>query len=165
MKNNRFIILSGLLSGFENVVNIVNVYAPVNVYERERLWIELKSHILGSNGCWLLMGDFNEIRCRQERFSEVGCELGMTHFNSFISDSALFEFKLGGRRFTWMSEDGKSLSKLDWFLACEKFMDKWGNAVATVLPRRFSDHCPIILINEPVDFGPTPFRFFNSWFC
>lgn len=31
------------------------------------------------------------------------------------------------------------------------------------LPREFSDHCPLLLKNDTCDFGPIPFKFFNSW--
>lgn len=36
-------------------------------------------------------------------------------------------------------------------------------ALATIRPRRFSSHYPIIIVNGCFDFGPSPFRFFNSW--
>ncbi|GJS54561.1 hypothetical protein Tco_0627923, partial [Tanacetum coccineum] len=31
------------------------------------------------------------------------------------------------------------------------------------LPRNLSDHCPLILKTHSNDYGPTPFKFFNSW--
>ncbi|KAJ0547939.1 putative RNA-directed DNA polymerase [Helianthus annuus] len=31
------------------------------------------------------------------------------------------------------------------------------------LPRLWSDHCPVVLISKAVNFGPRPFRIFNSW--
>lgn len=33
----------------------------------------------------------------------------------------------------------------------------------TALPREYSDHCPLVLQTTSIDFGPSPFRFFNSW--
>nr|KAJ0200273.1 hypothetical protein LSAT_V11C600333800 [Lactuca sativa] len=56
-----------------------------------------------------------------------------------------------------------SLNKIDRFLACEGFMNKWGLFSATILPKRFSDHSPVMLLSEVHDFGPCPFGFFNSW--
>lgn len=32
-----------------------------------------------------------------------------------------------------------------------------------ILPHNYSDHCPILLRSLLSDFGPTSFRFFNSW--
>ncbi|XP_071728003.1 uncharacterized protein [Rutidosis leptorrhynchoides] len=34
----------------------------------------------------------------------------------------------------------------------------------SVLPRGFSDHSPILLFQDKVDFGPTYFKMFDSWF-
>lgn len=42
-------------------------------------------------------------------------------------------------------------------------MNKWPNSHLFALPREFFDHCPLILISSTLDFGPTPFKFFNSW--
>ncbi|GKD99107.1 cytochrome P450 [Tanacetum coccineum] len=40
---------------------------------------------------------------------------------------------------------------------------RWPNSHTLALTREFSDHSPIILINSVNDYGPTPFRFYNSW--
>lgn len=109
------------------------------------------------------MGDFNKIRFRHERSSNYGCDSSMEDFNSFIRELTLFEFPLGGRKFTWVSDDDSSLSKLYRFMVYGTFMDKWRMATATILPKRFSDHSPIVLLNDSFAFGPTPFRFFTSW--
>lgn len=46
---------------------------------------------------------------------------------------------------------------------CEEFLKYLPGASATVLPRYLSDHSPIILTTMQEDFGPKPFRLFNSW--
>lgn len=33
----------------------------------------------------------------------------------------------------------------------------------TIFPREVSDHCPILLTTSWCDFGPPPFKMFNSW--
>jgi len=70
---------------------------------------------------------------------------------------------LGGRKYTFMSENGKHLSKIDRFLVCDTFMNRWPNATLRAAPRNLSDHCPLILTTAALDFGPIPFKFFNSW--
>lgn len=159
----NFILISGKLNGCDETLNVVNVYAPVDDGERLNLWILLKNLRLSMEGYWLFLGDFNEVRSKSDRISHGGSLKCMEDFNDFIRDCSLMEFRLGGRKYTWMSDDGKRMSKLDRFLACDEFHLRWGNAVATILPLRFSDHCPIILIDEVRDFGPRPFKFFNSW--
>ncbi|XP_024995944.1 uncharacterized protein LOC112529100 [Cynara cardunculus var. scolymus] len=62
-----------------------------------------------------------------------------------------------------MSDDGISLSKLDRFFVSSEFLSMWPDANATILAREYSDHCPIVLTCNSADFGPTSFRFFNSW--
>ncbi|GJX06992.1 RNA-directed DNA polymerase, eukaryota, reverse transcriptase zinc-binding domain protein [Tanacetum coccineum] len=43
------------------------------------------------------------------------------------------------------------------------FIAKWPNAQLLALPRELSDHCPIILKTHCDDYGPIPFKIFNSW--
>ena len=33
-----------------------------------------------------------------------------------------------------------------------------------VLEKKILDHCPVLLLEHCVDYGPTPFRVFHSWF-
>lgn len=42
-------------------------------------------------------------------------------------------------------------------------MEKWGLSSMIILPRKFFDHCPILLLSQCFDFGLMLFRFFNSW--
>lgn len=57
-----------------------------------------------------------------------------------------------------------SLSKIDRVLVCHGFRDRWPNATLQTLPwESWSDHCPLLLQTMANDFGPLPFRFFNSW--
>ncbi|KAK1427211.1 hypothetical protein QVD17_15894 [Tagetes erecta] len=44
------------------------------------------------------------------------------------------------------------------------FFNKWPDAKLTALPREiWSDHTPLLLQVGVCDFGPVPFKFFNSW--
>lgn len=55
------------------------------------------------------------------------------------------------------------MSKLDRFLFSKELLDVWPGLSALALDRTFSDHSPILLKTAVIDFGPTPFRFFNAW--
>ncbi|XP_021985231.1 uncharacterized protein LOC110881199 [Helianthus annuus] len=70
---------------------------------------------------------------------------------------------MGGHKFTYMSDDGSNLSKIDRILVCDSFMNKWPAARFEALTKHLSDHSPLILACANVDFGPIPFRFYNSW--
>ncbi|PWA63209.1 reverse transcriptase domain, Reverse transcriptase zinc-binding domain protein [Artemisia annua] len=82
-------------------------------------------------------------------------------FNLFIEGNGLREYSMGGRKFTRVGEGGK-LSKIDRFLVCGQFWNQWPNAAVTALPRVISDHSPLTLSTASLNFGPTPFRLYNS---
>nr|KAJ0221738.1 hypothetical protein LSAT_V11C200067050 [Lactuca sativa] len=70
---------------------------------------------------------------------------------------------MGGRRFTYMNSTGDKHSKLDRFLVSLNAIDAWPNLNVTAMPRVHSDHCAILLSASQLDFGPTPFKLYNSW--
>ncbi|KAJ0859981.1 putative Endonuclease/exonuclease/phosphatase superfamily [Helianthus annuus] len=111
-----------------------------------------------------MMGDFNEVRYAHERLNSEFVEGNADAFNQLILSAGLIEYNMGGGKFTYISDNGKKLSKLDRFLVCLGFMERWPNASVTAVDRVASDHRPIILSTVQTDFGHIPFRFFNSWF-
>ncbi|KAD6453156.1 hypothetical protein E3N88_07861 [Mikania micrantha] len=160
----NFILVSGVISGSSEMVHVLNVYGPQNLQEKKSLWNDLELIKASNPGVWLMVGDFNEVRSSMERKGSEFCHLGASNFNDFIHGAQLMEYKMGGLEFTYMKGSGESFSKLDRFLVCDNFIRKWPNACVTALPRKWSDHCPIILVTSEIDFGPVPFRFFSSWF-
>ncbi|KAD6455049.1 hypothetical protein E3N88_09755 [Mikania micrantha] len=63
----------------------------------------------------------------------------------FISAAGLKEYRMGGYKFTYMSEDGGKLSKIDRALVCTEVINKWPDATLSSLERGWSDHRPLIL--------------------
>ncbi|GJX42428.1 hypothetical protein Tco_0257418, partial [Tanacetum coccineum] len=55
------------------------------------------------------------------------------------------------------------MSKLDRFLVTEGIISLYPSILALCLDRHLSDHRPILLREVSSDFGPTPFRFYQSW--
>ncbi|XP_021990972.1 uncharacterized protein LOC110887706 [Helianthus annuus] len=108
------------------------------------------------------MGDFNDIRYMSERMNSEFVALNAYHFNRFIDTTDLVEYNMGGRHFTYHSDNGIKLSKLDRFLVCRGFMNLWSTTLMVALSNVFSDHYPIFLPTVPKDFGPKPTRSFNS---
>jgi len=66
-------------------------------------------------------GDFNAIRCVEERrsVSSVFHQAGPDNFNGFISNNFLVDLPLRGRTYTWYRGDGRSMSRIDRFLLFE----------------------------------------------
>ncbi|GKV35665.1 hypothetical protein SLEP1_g43906 [Rubroshorea leprosula] len=144
-------------------VNLVNVYAPCDVKERRMMFDELKLVITNKGGCWCLMGDFNITRNQQEKSGDRGVSNGMRVFNEFIRDMELVDLPLIGRKFTWYKPNGEAMSRLDRFLMTEDWMSKWVNSKQWGLKRSISDHCPILLKSQHINWGPKPFKFFDEW--
>ncbi|GJS53101.1 RNA-directed DNA polymerase, eukaryota, reverse transcriptase zinc-binding domain protein [Tanacetum coccineum] len=61
----------------------------------------------------LIMGDFNEVRRKTERFGSVFNVQGADMFNTFIANAGLEEIPLGGSSFTWCHKSATKMSKLD----------------------------------------------------
>ncbi|GJX53819.1 RNA-directed DNA polymerase, eukaryota, reverse transcriptase zinc-binding domain protein [Tanacetum coccineum] len=75
----------------------------------------------------------------------------------------LCDLPMGGKRFTRMNNIGLKHSKIDRFLVSNHVVHLWPNTNVLALPREFSDHTPILLKTSAPDFGPTPFKLFNTW--
>ncbi|GJR39071.1 RNA-directed DNA polymerase, eukaryota [Tanacetum coccineum] len=51
-----------------------------------------------------------------------------------------------------------------WFLVSEGIISLFPSITSVCLDRHLSDHRPILLRELKLDFGPSPFRFYHSWF-
>ncbi|GKA24778.1 RNA-directed DNA polymerase, eukaryota, partial [Tanacetum coccineum] len=143
---------------------IISVYAPKEFSEKRMLWSYLNHMIDNWSGESILMGDFNEVRSKEERFGSIFNNHNAIAFNSFISSGGLMEVPLGGCAFTWCHKSGNKMSKLDRFLISESLMGSCPNMTSITLDRYLSDHRPILLREVCYDYGPTPFRMFHYWF-
>jgi len=92
-----------------------------------------------------ICGDFNVVRCSEERRSVGGAVnlLSSASFNDMINGNCLVDLPLRGRRFTWYRGDGRSMSPIDRFLLLEKWSSTWPNCLQMASARGLSDHCPI----------------------
>lgn len=111
----------------------------------------------------ILMGDFNEVRYKSDRFGSVFNAKGALAFNSFIEDAELEEVNLGGSMFTWCHKSDTKMSKLDRFFVSNNLLNSCPHISAFTLERYLTDHRLILLRETECDYGPTPFRFFHHW--
>ncbi|GJS31327.1 RNA-directed DNA polymerase, eukaryota [Tanacetum coccineum] len=163
-KSNSFVMIRGVWKASGVKLMLVSVYAPHVSKEKHLLWDYLESEIKRWEGEVIIMGDFNEVRYKCERFGSVFNAFDANVFNSFIVDSGLVEVVLGGNKFTWCHKSGSKMSKLDRFLVSENLMNAYPNINAITMPRFLSDHCPIFLREISHDYGPIPFKVFHHWF-
>ena len=91
-----------------------------------------------------MCGDFNAIRCVEERrsVSSVLPQAGTDNFNVFIANNLLVDLPLRGRTYMWYRGDGRSMSHIDHFLLSENWCLTWSNCIQMAVSRGLSDHCP-----------------------
>nr|GEW26121.1 cytochrome P450 71AV8-like [Tanacetum cinerariifolium] len=123
-------------------------HKDVNSCKKRRCWITLRRpfqylwFIDRWEGDTVIMGDFNEVRSKHERFGSTFNRQGAIAFNNFISSACLIDLPL---------EEG--------------VLDLFPHLSALCLDRHLSDHRPILLRETNYDYGPSPFWFFHSWFA
>ncbi|GKC43963.1 RNA-directed DNA polymerase, eukaryota, reverse transcriptase zinc-binding domain protein, partial [Tanacetum coccineum] len=110
---------------------IISIYAPQDLSEKKMLWDYLSHVIAQWAGEVVVMGDFNEVRKKDERFGSVFNVHGANAFNLFISTAGLEKVLLEGCSYTWCHKSASKMSKLDRFLkSFDKFVeDSWKEAV------------------------------------
>ncbi|GJV56777.1 RNA-directed DNA polymerase, eukaryota [Tanacetum coccineum] len=159
-----FIAIMGKWVPNDKNLLIISVYAPQELSEKKMLWNYLNHMIDRWKGDVIIMGDFNEVRCQEERFGSIFNSQGAAAFNNFISLGGLVEVSSGGYSFTWSHKSASKMSKLDRFLISDSLLRSCPNISALILDRFLSDHRPILLRESHFDYGPTPFHFYHSWF-
>ncbi|KAJ0582905.1 putative RNA-directed DNA polymerase [Helianthus annuus] len=164
VKKRNFMIVEGKMAGYGYALNVINVYAPQSVVAKKQLWDDLSQVVTENNGFWVVMGDFNAVRFREEKMNCAFKQLCASNFNNFIFDTGLIEYNMRGRKFTYSSANGRKHSKLDRFLVNASFFNSWPEASVEAISSFHSDHSPIILKSAEVNFGARPFRVFDSWF-
>ncbi|GKB58303.1 gypsy type transposase [Tanacetum coccineum] len=115
------------------------------------------------NGKFILFGDLNVVRNEQEKFGSIFSSHKAGHFNAFIDSSGLIDLPIGGCYYTWMNKAGTKLSKLDRFLISDDILEAIPDIHITALDRLWSDHTPILFHVKKSNFGPSPFKLYNSW--
>ncbi|XP_071715057.1 uncharacterized protein [Rutidosis leptorrhynchoides] len=159
--NDYFLAIRGKWYGSGNEAITVNVYGPHNDSKKIEMWSTLDNLLRSNDSAWVLCGDFNEVRSQSDRLNCSFHQSRANRFNDFILRNNLIEIPINGKRFTRISDDGTKFSKLDRFLVDDNFTKLWEDLSVIALDRRDSDHCPILLRDKVIDFGPKPFKIFD----
>nr|GEV31391.1 RNA-directed DNA polymerase, eukaryota [Tanacetum cinerariifolium] len=77
--------------------------------------------------------------------------------------SGLIDLPIGGCFFTWINKAGTKLSKLDRFLIFKEVLKVLPDIRIIALDRLWSNHTHLIFNIPKSDFGPIPFKLYNSW--
>ncbi|GKB98173.1 RNA-directed DNA polymerase, eukaryota [Tanacetum coccineum] len=109
------------------------------------------------------LGDSGGILCVWEPTLFVKDKV--TSFDNFLAVIAsLIDLPLDGHAYNWAHKTANKMSKLDRFLVSKGLLASFPYLLALCLNRNISDHRPILMRELSIDYGPTPFRFFHSWF-
>ncbi|GKV29753.1 hypothetical protein SLEP1_g38652 [Rubroshorea leprosula] len=163
IEGDNYLGVCGLWGEDDTEVYIINIYSPCQLAGKRALWEDLQKLIINKGGKWCLAGDFNAVRKIEERAGSREVTREMKEFDEFIQNTGLIDLPLVGRRYTWYNSNGKYMSRIDRFLLTEEWILKWCDMKQWGLNRFVSDHCPILLKNEKMDWGPKPFKFFDAW--
>ncbi|GJW06163.1 RNA-directed DNA polymerase, eukaryota [Tanacetum coccineum] len=162
--SDNFVAVYGIWVPCNVKMLIISIYAPQQPSLKKALWEYLLILLGRWNGDVVIMGDFNEVRCKEERRGSVFNKYGARLFNQFINNYGLSDVKLEGFSFTWSHPSASKMSKIDRFLVSDGIISLFPDITALCLDRHLSDHRPILLRDIQMDFGPIPFRFYHSWF-
>ncbi|XP_071687761.1 uncharacterized protein [Rutidosis leptorrhynchoides] len=162
--DDNFVIVKGTWLQVNLDVFMVNVYAPQALADKVLLWAKISNFIDAHPGEYILMGDWNSVRSIDESCGSIFCTHDARAFKDFIDHNAFYDMPLGGLQFTWCNKPGNKFSKIDRFFVTNNVFNVVDDLKGLVLPRGYSDHSPILLFQDKVDFGPTYFKIFDSWF-
>lgn len=88
----------------------------------------------------------------------------MDRFSNFIDDNDFIDLPLSASKITWTNNQVMlAMSRIDRFLMSKEWEEHFVGVIQYALPRWSSDHRPVKLSLEEVNWGPRPFRFKNCW--
>ncbi|XP_071727700.1 uncharacterized protein [Rutidosis leptorrhynchoides] len=162
--DDNYVIVKGTWLKVNIETFMVNVYAPQALSNKVILWNKLSNFMMNNPGHFIFMGDWNSVRSRDDVCGSHFCSHDARLFNDFIEPNHLYEVPLCGVRYMYRNKAGTKLSKLDIFFITSNVLDSIDDFKGLVLDRGYSDHAPILLFQDKVDFGPAYFKIFDSWF-
>ncbi|XP_021980305.1 uncharacterized protein LOC110876438 [Helianthus annuus] len=100
VKNRNFLLVSGIIKGSQQKINIINVYAPQKTTDKLSLWNKIREVMIGVEGMWVIAEEFNAVRNQDERKNSSFKNACVRNFNDFIFEGDLMEYDLKGRKYT-----------------------------------------------------------------
>nr|GEV60827.1 RNA-directed DNA polymerase, eukaryota, reverse transcriptase zinc-binding domain protein [Tanacetum cinerariifolium] len=134
-----FVIIRG--TWLKNGLNllIVAVYGSHDPRDKRMTW-DYVAHIINQwDGEAIIMGYFNEVRHKNDRFGSIFNSNGANDFNNFIANAGIEEVPLRGCKYTWCHKSASKMSKLDRFFISENLVNLLPNITAISLDRATVD--------------------------
>ena len=83
---------------------LTGVYGPNGGPRRRTFWNELDNICVNNQLPWVLGGDFNVIKCSNDKLGGSRITTSMKKFNDFINLHELIDLPLKGALYTWFNE-------------------------------------------------------------
>ena len=145
------------------------IYASPRLAERRILWDNLKIVAHLHKLPWLMLGDFNEVLCGEDKFGGNQVNLNRAlEFKGCLDECNMIDLGFAGPKYTWTNRRPISsliLERIDRCFANPMWRILYPEAVVTHLPRIFSDHCPVLieLCKSSANHLNKPFLFQTMW--
>ena len=143
------------------------VYGPGQQEHKESFLIELANSCSRETLPYVIGGDFNIMRCPEDKSTDNFDFKWPNIFNQVIEVLDLKEIEMSGRQFTWASYgDNPIFEKLDRVLVTTKWEEKFPISSVQSRDRGISDHTPIVLnTGASTHMNNQPrFKFEIGWF-
>jgi hypothetical protein len=145
-------------------LTITNVYVPSNHQDSPTFLAELVDLLPSISGPWLLVGDFNMLRGTADKnrghLDNHLCSL----FNSTIDYLGVAELQLQDCLFTWSNmRSVPTLARLDRAFVNNSHTSSFPSTSHTTLPRKTSDHKPLLVSMSTSIPKSQIFKFENAW--
>ncbi|KAJ4839187.1 hypothetical protein Tsubulata_038955 [Turnera subulata] len=160
-KSKSWILVEGFFGNMDVKMCVCCVYGDSSLESRIDMWEQLKVLKQSFRSPWLVIGDLNETVEKEDRKSNRLCIRGAGALRSFMDLLQLREFPLTGRKFTWANKF--SASKIDRAFGQPEWTVSFHALHLQSGPRGLSDHWPLILAEDKMDWGFKPFRFQDCW--
>ncbi|KAK8942463.1 hypothetical protein KSP39_PZI008699 [Platanthera zijinensis] len=165
IKNEQF-LLASILSPIGTVWQLGAVYASKYMHRRRTIWEELSK--LDKDIPTIIGGDFNCVLRTSERMGgTVNLSKGPLEFGNFITMNSLHEVPFTGNPFTWCNNKepaNRVLSRLDRALLNSAALLSFPGSIVHHLPRIASDHSPLLLEIDKLQFASAGrLKFEEAW--
>ena len=127
---------------------ISSIYSSPRLAERKILWENLSQVALLHTLPWLLLGDFNEILCGNDKMGGRQINLNRAlEFKSCLDDCNFLDLGFSGPKYTWTN--GRQvfdliLERIDRCFVNPAWRILFPEASVTHFPRVFYDHCHVL---------------------
>ena len=148
----------------EHLLTVTNVYAPSDHCDSKHFLEDLLELQPLISGPWILVGDFNLIRCASEKNTGNLNPTLCTLFNDTLDSLGVVELPLLDRLYTWSNKRSSPvMARLDRAFVNTTQCSAYPNTTLTSLVRPTSDHAPLLLSIASTIPKTNLFRFENSW--